>query len=555
MSEGTTNEFIRNPATDAELTPRVRHDRADVEAATSSAAAAQPDWAGLKVRDRAKIFRSMSRYIVDHADELAGIVSECTGKPRVDALATEVMPGVIMSNFYARNAARFLAPRKLPRSSLLFFNKRSVLHYEPYGIVGIISPWNYPLGIPLHEVITGLLCGNAVLLKVATQAQPVGDAIARMLADCGLPEGLFHVLHLPGKIAGDALLDAGIDKLFFTGSTEVGRELAEKAGRRLVPVSLELGGNDGMVVLEDANIERAVWGAVWAGLSNAGQSCGGVERLFVVDSIYDTFVHRLREVVRSLRVGPDAEFDVDIGSLTTSSQLETTRRHIEEAIAEGARATAQSSQVSSATEDSDRSTRTDSARSRSEAGAGMFHPAVVLEDAPEGSAVMCHETFGPVLAVRAVADAAEGIARTNDSYLGLTASLWTADRRRARTLAAELEVGTVTINDHLMSHGMPETPWGGSKQSGIGRSHGELGFHEMIQPKVVVDERLPWMKKNIFWHPYSRDVYDGLTAGMTALYGKGFYRRPAAAVKLVWAFLSRGLGKDKAREVNTSSTG
>ncbi|MFW5744005.1 MAG: aldehyde dehydrogenase family protein, partial [Spirochaetota bacterium] len=227
---------IANPANGTPIAERQEHTAHDALRAAGLARAAQAEWAATPVRGRATVVRRVASWVVDHADELARLVSDSTGKPRVDALSTEVLPAVIMSDYYARNAARFLRPERLRSSSVLFVNKRSTLHREPFGLVGIISPWNYPLGIPLHEVLAGLLAGNAVILKVATQAQAVGDAIARMFAESGLPEHLLHVLHLPGRIAGDALLDAGVGKLFFTGSTEVGRELARKAGERLVPV-------------------------------------------------------------------------------------------------------------------------------------------------------------------------------------------------------------------------------------------------------------------------------------------------------------------------------
>lgn len=521
MSEN--RQFLNNPATGARLVPVARHDASTAASAASTARVVQPYWAARTVRERARVFRRAVGYIVDHADELAGIVSECTGKPRVDALSTEVMPGAIMSDYYARNARRFLRPRRLGRSSLLFFNKRSVLRREPFGIVGIISPWNYPLGIPLHEVITGLLCGNAVLLKVATQAQPVGEAIARMLSDCGLPEGLFHLLHLPGRIAGDALLDAGIGKLFFTGSTEVGRELAVKAGQRLVPVSLELGGKDAMIVLADAPIDRAVAGAVWAGLSNAGQSCGAVERLYVVDEIYEEFTAKLADAVSSLSVGPDTGFAFDIGSLTTADQLATVRRQLADALSGGARIVARSKDAG----ESD----------------GLFHPAVVLADVDPDSSVMRHETFGPILAVERVADESEAVRKANDSDLGLSGSVWTTRRTTGRRIAGRIQAGAVTVNDHLMSHGMPETPWGGYKRSGLGRSHGELGFHEMTQPKAVVEELLPRMRKNMWWHPYDRNVYDALRAGLIAVYGRGPLRRVRSAVRLASLFVARAFGR------------
>ena len=512
---------ITNPATGEPIAERREHAPDDALRAAELARGAQPEWAATPVRARAAVVRRVAAWVVEHTDELARLVSDCTGKPRVDALSTEVLPAAIMSDYYARKAARFLRPERLRASTVLFVNKRSTLYREPFGLVGIISPWNYPLGIPLHEVLAGLLAGNAVLLKVATQAQPVGEAIARMLAEAGLPDHLLHVLHLPGRVSGDALLDAGVGKLFFTGSIEVGRELALKAGERLVPVSLELGGNDAMIVREDADVARAAACAVWAGLSNAGQSCGAVERIYVADAVYDRFLTQLRGEVEALRSGYDDTFQVDLGSLTTEEQLQTVRRQLGESLSDRGR---------------------EVVRSASARG-GRFHPAVVVEVSDEDGAIVREETFGPLLAVRRVTSDDEALRLANDSRYGLTASVWTREGATAARFARALEAGAVTVNDHLLSHGMPETPWGGWKESGIGRSHSRLGFEEMTRPKVVVEERFAWIHRNMWWPPYSREVYDGLAGALVARYGSGPMRRLSGLLRAVRLFVRRARGR------------
>jgi acyl-CoA reductase-like NAD-dependent aldehyde dehydrogenase len=319
-----------------------------------------------------------------------------------------------------------------------------------------------------------LMAGNGVILKVATQCQPLGDLMAEVMAEAGIPADLFQVLHIGGREAGSAFINSGIGKLFFTGSVDVGKQLAEEAGRRLLPVSLELGGNDAMIVCEDANLERAVNGAMWAGLSNCGQSCGGVERIFVHQSVYDEFKALLSRRVSSLRhwrPDMDDEFAYEQGSLTTDKQRETVRAHIGDALGKGARLAAESAVAEDELH-------------------GFSHKVAVLEGVTGEMNVQLHETFGPVLTLTPFADDAEALRLANDSYLGLTASVWTTSSRRADRLAAALEAGAITINDHLMSHGLPETPWGGKKESAIGRSHSKLGFYEMTEPKVVVKDLL-----------------------------------------------------------------
>ncbi len=516
---------ILNPATGAPVAERQEHSGEDASRAAARALQAQPAWAARSVRERATVIRQAQRWIVEYADELSRLICDCTGKPRVDAVSTEVLPGAIMCSYYARMAPRFLRPQRLRRSTLLFANKRSTLYREPYGLVGIISPWNYPLGIPLHEVIIALLCGNAVLLKVATQVQPVGDAIGSMMSAAGLPDDLLHVLHLPGRIAGDALLDAGIGKLFFTGSTAVGRELAQKAGSRLVPVSLELGGKDPMIVLEDADVERAAACAVWAGLSNAGQSCAAVERVYVHEQVYDLFMDALRPIVANLRVGYDRDFGVDMGPLTTAAQRETVESQLERSLADGGREAARSLPP-----------RAEPAGS---AERSLFHAAVVVEVDDDHAELMRSETFGPLLAVRRVASADEALSLANDSPYGLTASVWTRRPATAAAMSRRLEAGAVTVNDHLLSHGMPETPWGGVKESGIGRSHGRFGFDEMMREKVVVEERFGWIRRNMWWQPYSREVYDGLIGALRAGYGVGIRQRLAGLIRMSRLFIRR----------------
>lgn len=463
---------------------------------------AQKAWAALPVQERVKYLLRTREYMVDHADEISEVISKDVGKARVEGLATEVLPSIMGASYYCGNAKRFLKPRTLGGGALLFFNKSSKLYRVPFGVVGIIAPWNYPLGIPMHEIIPALLAGNTVVFKTAVETQMVGREIEKIMAAAELPDGVFTHLNVSGSMISQIMLDPTnhVDKLFFTGSVPVGKTLMAKAAETLTPVSLELGGNDAMLVCPDVNLERAVNGAVWAGLQNGGQSCGGVERIYVHKAVYEPFLNLLKERVEALRQGPDTDYEIDVGAICTTKQVQTIKHQIEDALAKGAKVYAQA--------------KVDEAH-----GNANFVPATVLVDVTHDMEVMREETFGPVLGVMPVDDMEQAIRLANDSHLGLTGSVWSNNNRQAVDLGRRIQAGVITINDHLLSHGLAQTPWGGFKESGIGRSHGHLGFDEMTEPQVVVSEMLYFSKRNVFWQPYSKSVYEGLRGTLDLFYG------------------------------------
>lgn len=479
------------------------------------AKAAQKEWAARSFAERKAALLRVRDYIAANADDIADCISRATGKTRVDALSTEVLPSAMAINWYAKSAKRVLKRKRVAPGNILLFNKWSYIDRAPYGVVGIISPWNYPFGIPFHEIAMALMAGNAVILKVASQTLDVGKCIERCIAAGRLPDGLFTHINLPGSAAGDAFIDSGIDKIFFTGSVEVGKYLMKKASEKLLPLSLELGGNDAMIVLDDANIPKAAAGALWAGLSNAGQSCAGVERLYIDTKIYSPFIAELKRQFAKLRQGVDTDFNVDIGSLTTVRQVETVREHLRDAMEKGA----------SATFGEAPHTRNNT---------GSFHPPVLLEHATDEMLTMREETFGPLIAIASFQTVDEAIDKTNNSSLGLTASVWSQNHARAKAVANRLETGAVTINDHLMSHGLAETPWGGWKNSGTGRTHGHLGLEAMTQPRVVIDDVMPGLQKNMWWHPHNREVYEGLRGALHFLYHSSLPLR----VSGLWSMLT-----------------
>ncbi|EDY86602.1 aldehyde dehydrogenase [gamma proteobacterium HTCC5015] len=515
-----------NPATGEQIGKVANTDLEQFPNMLNKARQAQSYWARLSYKERAVYIGRMRRYIMAHADELAKVVSESNGKTRVDALATEVLPITLACGWYAKNSQKVLRRRWRPTGSILFFNKLTTIEHLPVGVVGIISPWNYPLSIPFGEVIMGLMAGNAVVLKVAAATPLVGEAIQRIVEAGQLPEGLFQMVYGSGGEVSSAMLEHGIDKLFFTGSVPAGKSIMAAAAKTLTPLSLELGGNDPMIVLKDANLERAVNGAIWGGFQNAGQSCGGVERIYVHTSIYSQFVEALCNKTKALRHGvPSAEFNVDIGSLTTANQLKLVQSHIDEAVKGGAKVAAQSRPVNV----SDK---------------GFFHPATVLLDVTHDMTVQREESFGPVITVMPFNTEEEVIKWANDSDLALTSSVWTKDNQRGRAIAARLESGVTTVNDHLYTHGLSETPWGGWKGSGIGRTHGPEGLEEMTHAKVV---NWDWMggNRSLWWHPHDEATYNTLKAAMHMAFPSSVGEFVKSSAKVAPRLIQRAVGRWK----------
>jgi len=483
---------------------------AQVAEAFALARRAQPTWAATPYPQRSAALKRVQALLVDRADEVAAVITGDTGKALVDALTAEVVPAVLAISYYRKAAGRVMRGTKATGGNLLLANKTSRLRAVPYGVVGIISPWNYPFSIPFGEVVMALLTGNAVVLKVASDTPGVGEALAALFRDAGLPEGIFTYVTLPGSQAGPAFIEAGADKLFFTGSTEVGRILAALAAPKLLPLVLELGGNDAAIVRADADLDRAAAGLLWAGFANAGQSCGGAQRILVHRTVYEPFLEALGRRVEALRVGPGADFAFDMGGLVTERQKKAVEDQVAECLAAGAVVWA---------------------RSPAPAG-GSYLPALVLTNVTPDMPIMKGEVFGPVVAVVPVDGDDQALAIANDSVLGLTGSVWSRDRRAARQVAARIRAGAVMINDHLMSHGLAETPWGGFGDSGTGRTHGEAGLAEMVRLQVVVDDWLPGVKKNLWWHPYSEAVYQGMKSLITVLHGPTLAARLGALPRL-----------------------
>lgn len=521
---------VYSPATLEKVGEVVNTDLDQIPTFFTNARVAQKQWATLSFKQRRPHILAMRDYIVDQAEELAEIIHHSNGKSRTDALITEVMPCALAADWYAKNAGKVLKPKKVGTSSVLFLNKRTMIAHVPIGVVGIISPWNYPLSIPFGEVVMGLMAGNAIMLKVAATVPLVGEAIENIVAAGDLPEGLFHHLVGSGGAISTAFFENNIGKIFFTGSVPVGKQLMAQAAPTLTPLSLELGGKDPMIVLADADLERATNGAAWAGYQNAGQSCGGIERIYVHESVYKTFVKQLAEKTQAMRHGADRDFDVEMGAMTTKNQLKTVQSHVEAAVQEGAKIVAQSHALKTET--------------------GFFYPATLLVDVDHKMTVMQEETFGPVLPVMKFSTLEEAIALANDCTMALTSSVWTKNTQLGKEIALQIEAGITTINDHLHTHALSETPWGGWKETGLGRTHGPQGLHEMTHVKVVNWDILPGAKRNLWWFPFDKATYQALLAALHFAYPKSVGDYLSSAFHLIPFLLKKVFSAWKPKSPN-----
>lgn len=486
-----------------------------ITALVEKARNAQRLWAEFSYNKRAECIKKAGRSLAEKRDEIVEIICRENGKLAIDALAAEVIPALMAVPYYIRQGKRLCKSHSIRGGNILMKYKSSRMIYEPWGVVGIISPWNYPFSIPFSEIIMALLAGNAVILKTASLTPGSGRIIDEILKAASLPEGLFTNVELPGKEAGPAFINSGIDKLFFTGSTAVGKELMVLAATRLLPLTLELGGADAAIVCKDADIDRTVAGIIWAGFSNAGQSCGGVQRVLVQRDIYDKFMNLLKQKTEVLSLGKDA--DCDIGPLISKKAKEEVRKQVEDCLAQGAKIAAQSA---GSLEDE-----------------SLFSPAMVLTEIKSGMSIMDGEVFGPVIGVLPFSDDSEAIKIANSSPYALTGSVWSRNKRRAKKIAANINAGAVMINDHLMSHGLADTPWGGFGDSGMGRTHGEMGFREMQKAKVIVNDILLGARREPWWQPYSQNIYKGLSALGVLLSASCVFKRIGALPAVIKFFV------------------
>jgi succinate-semialdehyde dehydrogenase/glutarate-semialdehyde dehydrogenase len=507
-----------NPATGEILRQFDAASDADVHTAVARARASQPDWNGLAVRRRISVLREFQRLLYEKKSEVAALITLEAGKPTVEALLTEVMVVLDAARFCIENAFDFLREQPIPHGNLAMKTKTGRILREPHGVIGIISPWNYPFSIPATESLSALVTGNAVVLKPSELTSMSVLQLASLLHQAGVPTNVFQVVVGDGS-AGAALLNAAIDKLVFTGSVATGKRIAQAAATRLLPVVLELGGKDPMLVLDDADVDVASSGAIWGSFANCGQACLSVERCYVHRSLYQAFLDACVEKTKRLRVGNGSDPQSDIGPLIHERQLRNVEAHVEDALKRGARVLTGGSRLR-------------------ELGSNFYAP-TVLADVSHSMDIMREETFGPVLPVMPFDTDDEAIRLANDSGYGLAASIWTRDRARGEALANHIQAGTVMVNDALACFGISEAPHGGVKASGIGRTHGRFGLEEMVRIKYVDSDRLPRIKQ-VWWYGYGGAFTRQMEGFVDLMFAHGLGRRLRGAIDSLGAFCRKG---------------
>lgn len=451
------------------------------------------------VKERVAELKKVRDAIYDLREQIVDKVVLETGKSRTDALVSEVMGVLDYADWLIGNAPKILADQSV-HTPIALMGKKSKVYHEALGVVLIIAPWNYPFNIAMVSILTALAAGNAVVFK-PSELTPLNGLIESMIAASPLLQQCVNVAYGSG-VTAQRLIDQRPAKIFFTGSARTGKKILSQAANYMIPVELELGGKDQMIVFDDVNMERTVAGCLWGAMTNAGQSCTSVERVYVQQGIYRQFVDKLKSEAAKLVVNSGDEGDADIGGITANFQLEIIRKQVEQAREAGADIVTGGELL---------------------AGDMPFYLPTIIENATPDMPVMSEETFGPVITVSPFTSEQEVIEQSNDTEFGLSASVWSKDLQRADRVARALEVGAVSINNVMLTEGNPALPFGGTKQSGFGRVKGAEGLLGMTQSKaILVDKQSGKIEAN--WYPYTRAKYKLFSQFIEALFGKGLQK-------------------------------
>jgi acyl-CoA reductase-like NAD-dependent aldehyde dehydrogenase len=493
---------VENPATGEVLAYVDDMDASRVKELVDRARVAQRGWEALGFGSRAEVMYELRRWLIDNRERVIRTVVSENGKTREDAMLAELWYVCDSLGFWARNAEKYLADERVRPHSPFLLGKKVLVRYRPLGVVGVIGPWNYPLTLGFGDAIPALMAGNSVVIKPSEIAPLATLLVAEGVKACGLPRDVMLVATGAGE-TGAALVD-NADMIMFTGSTRTGKKVMARAAERLIPVSLELGGKDPMIVLKDANLERAANLAVQWSMSNSGQICMAVERVYVEEPVYDEFVGKVVEKTRALRQGvPGEPGAVEIGAVTFPPQIETVEQHVQDAVDKGADVLV---------------------GGKRRPGPGRFFEPTVLTGVDHTMAIMTEETFGPTLPIMKVRDADEAVRLANDTRYGLNSSVFTRDVAKGERIARRLEAGNACVNDALMNYLSQEAPFGGTRESGIGVRHGAGGIRKYCAPQTILVTRFG-PKREPTMYPNRRATTKLFEWLMVAMWGRKRRRR------------------------------
>ena len=513
-----------NPATGAEV-GRVRQmDANEVVNAVELSRQAFQNWKKTSFQERRALVMKARDIILAQLDEIAHLISAESGKPFGEAIAMEIAPVLDLMQYFARNTEKMLLPAKINIGLYGMMGRTSKIVYHPLGVVGVIPAWNYPFSIPLGEAVMALMAGNTVVIKPSELTPLVGLKIGEIFGKAGFPENAVQIVTGDGR-TGAALVEAAPDKIMFTGSVATGKKIAEAAAKNLTSVVLELGGKDPMIVFDDANLELAAGAAVWGAFCNSGQSCSSVERLYVQEGVAEKLTSLIVEKVKELKQDTGDKETTSVGAMSSERQIEIVEKHVENFRASGAKI------LTGGKRNADILVR-NSGDADKDVRVPLFYEPTVISGATNDMLAMQEETFGPTLPIATFKAEEEAIRLANDSEFGLTASVWTKDYTKGKRVAEQIEAGSVCVNEVLYTHGIAQTPWGGFKNSGRGRTHGREGLMELVQPQHIHINRISKLP-NAWWMPYTPTAVETFRNFATK-FASGSLRKTSGIMPQFW---------------------
>ncbi|MBC7474597.1 MAG: aldehyde dehydrogenase family protein [Candidatus Sericytochromatia bacterium] len=496
----TANTFTSvNPATLELLGEIDVFNKERVDLRVSKAHDAFSIWSKIPLEERLIYISKARDYIMDNLDNLCELITKENGKPLVESISADILPVLDLMDYYIKNKNAIPSHENISLGKWSLLNKSSYIEYVPLGVIAIISPWNFPFSIPMGQIIQAIITGNTVVLKPSEHTPLIALEMANIFNKIGLPDGVFNVVTGLGE-TGSNLVSARVNKIVFTGSVATGKKIMAAAAQNLTPVVLELGGKDPMIVLKDVNMSNASSGAVWGAFTNSGQVCASVERMYVDESIADEFIYEVVRKTKKLRQGIGLDKNTDIGPMISLAQMNIVKDHVQDARDRGAKILTGGEQFNDL--------------------AGYFYKPTILTNVNHDFKIVSEETFGPVLPIMTFKSEEEVIKMANDSKYALTASIWTTDIERAKNMANQIEAGTVSINDCVSTFALCQTPWGGGKESGIGRTHGKFGIMEFVEPKHIHVDKNYNMKK-FWWYGYDENRLDLMKQSLKLLFTNG----------------------------------